>query len=143
MVLDSFYDDENSISPDWEQSGHARSTTKGGLMYATGNADSMINAINQQALWDREDLLRKKAELREDTSMDRIVAAAKRNGINPIFLLDALGGNTVGNAASYTTSAAKANNYDTNARTEAANSAKIAGAIISAFALILGAAIGA
>lgn len=143
MDLNEIIDNSESNSASYAQNGNSRGITKDGLVYDTSNADSTINAINQQALWNREDLLRKAAEVREDTSMDRIVAAAKRNGINPIFLLDALGGNTVGNAASYTTSAAKANNYDVNARSEAANSAKIAGAIISALALILGAAIGA
>lgn len=112
-------------------------STSGGLQFLNNNTDSYLNAVNQQALWDREDLLRKAAELREDYSMDRIVAAAKRNGINPIFLLDSLGGNTVGNAASYTTSAAKANNNDTNARTGQATSASIFGALIAALGLII------
>lgn len=117
--------------------------TSGGLHYLPNNADSTINAVNQQALWDREDLLRQAAEAREDTSMDRIVEAAKRNGINPVFLLDALGSNTVGNAASYSTSAFKANNYDTNARTDQANSAKIFGSLLSALAIIIGAVVAA
>ena len=51
-------------------------STSGGLQYLIGNSDSELNAVNQQALWDREDQLRKLAEVREDTSMDRIVAAA-------------------------------------------------------------------
>lgn len=107
--------------------------TSGGLQYDPNNNDSYLNAVNQQALWHREDMLRRGAEIREDYAMDRIVAAAKRNGINPVFLIDALSGNA-GNAASYTTSAAKANNYDTNARTDQATSAKLLGALIAALA---------
>lgn len=130
-----FSDNINDI-PGYSGNSAKYGTTHGGLSFLNGNDDSTLNAVNQQALWDREDNLRKVAELREDTSMDRIVAAAKRNGINPIFLLDALSGQTVGNAASYTTSAAKANNYDTNARTDQATSAKMFGALLAAFAMI-------
>lgn len=114
-------------------------TTESGLAFLGNNSDSAINAVNQQALWDREDNLRKAAELREDTSMDRIVQAAKRNGINPIFLLDSLNANTTGSAASYSTSAAKTSNYDSNARTEQANSAKTLGALITAIGIIVAA----
>lgn len=113
--------------------------TNGGLAYLNDNADSRVNAINQQALWDREDLIRQNAEAREDSSLDRLVEAGKRNGINPIFLLDALSGNT-GTAASYDTSAAKTSNYEANEKTNQANAAKVVGALIAAIAMIAAAA---
>lgn len=106
-----------------------------GLAYLTDNFDSKVNAVNQQALWNREDAIRKEAEEREDTALDRLIKAGERNGVNPIFLLDALSGNT-GTAASYSTSAAKTSNYEANSRTSQANSAKIAGAIIAAIAML-------
>lgn len=111
-------------------------TTSGGLVYLNDNDDSRINAANQQAEWDREDYLRDEAEKREDYELDRIFAAAKRNGINPALLLDSLSGNT-GSAASYSTSAAKTSNYAASERTNQANSAAIVGAIIAAFAFIV------
>lgn len=115
--------------------------TEDGLAFLKGNSDSEINAINQQRLWDREDLIRKIGENREDFSMDRLVSAAKRNGINPVLLLDAFNGNTTGQAASYTTSAAKANSYDTNAKTDSANTAKVVGALLAALGMMIAAAI--
>lgn len=107
--------------------------TSGGLAYDPHNSDSFINAVNQQALWDREDLLRREGNEWDAHQLDRFVEAARRNGINPVLLLNAMDSGT---SASYTTSAAKTNNYDSNARTDAANSAKVVGAIIGALAMI-------
>lgn len=112
------------------------SYTKDGIAYLTNSADSYVNALNQGATWAREDKLRAAAEHREDYEMDRIVEAAKRNGINPVLLLDSFAGNT-GSAASYSTSASKTSNYDANAKTNNANSASMFGAIIAALALVL------
>ena len=114
--------------------------TSSGLAYLVGNGDSYVNAYNQQKLWEREDALRKLAESREDTEMDRLFEAARRNGVNPVLLLDHLAGAT-GNAASYSTSAAKTSNYDENAKTAAANSAKLVGALIAALGMIAAAAL--
>lgn len=114
-------------------------TTPEGIAYLVNNADSYVNALNQSALWNREDKLRKEAEHREDYSYDRLIEAAKRNGINPVLLLDSLSPQT-GTAASYSTSAAKTSNYAENERTNQANSAKVVGALIAALAMILAAA---
>lgn len=114
-------------------------TTPGGIAYLANNADSYVNAINQQALWDREDKLRADAEKREDYSYDRLFEAARRNGVNPALLIDSISPQ-VGSAASYSTSAAKTSNYEANAKTEQANAAKIVGALIAAIAMIAAAA---
>lgn len=124
----------NSAAPSGPQFGY----TENGLGYLVGNTDSYLNAVNQEALWKREDLLREAGNQWDAHELDRIVEAAKRNNINPIFLLDALSGGT---SASYTTSAAKANNYDSNAKTDSANAAKVFGALVAAIAMIVGAAL--
>lgn len=111
-------------------------TTPGGVSYLVNSPDSYVNAMNQEALWNREDKLRAEAEHREDYEMDRLIAAAKRNGINPVLLMDAISGNT-GSAASYSTSAAKTSNYETNSKTDQANSATIMAALIAALGLVL------
>ena len=105
----------------------------GGLAYVTGSADSWVNAYNTAKEWKREDDLRAEAHEWDSHELDRIIEAGKRNGINPIFLLDALSG---GNSASYATSATKASNVDTNAKTDQANSAKVFGALLAALAMI-------
>lgn len=110
--------------------------TEDGLAFLQHNRDSYLNAMNQQALWNREDLLKRQGEQREDFEMDRLFKAAERNGVNPLFLLDALRG-TTGQAASYSTSASKTSNIDTNARTDQANSAKIFGALIAAIGIVV------
>lgn len=114
-------------------------TTPEGIAYLVNNADSYVNALNQSALWAREDKLRKEAENREDYSYDRLIEAAKRNGINPVLLLDSLTPQT-GSAASYATSAAKTSNYEANEKTSQANAAKVVGALIAAIAMIVAAA---
>lgn len=115
-------------------------TTDSGISFNINNPDSYLNAINQDAFWKREDKLRKEAEEREDYELDRIVAAAKRNGINPVLLLDSLSGNA-GAAASYSTSAAKTNNDSSSEKSREANSAHIFGALLAALGMIIARAI--
>lgn len=121
-------------SANFQPTGPQYGMTDQGLMFLQGNSDSYINAVNQGAQWMREDALRKEANEWDSRSLDRLFQAAERNGINPVLLLDAF--NSSGTSASYTTSAAKANSYDSNAKTEAANSAKIIGSILAALAIV-------
>lgn len=63
-------------------------------------------------------------------------------GVNPALLLSSVGP-TVGSAGGYSTSAFKTSNYSTTERTDQANSAKMAGSILAALAIIAAAFIGA
>lgn len=115
-------------------------TDQYGLAYLSNNADSYANAYNQEKQWLREDMLRKEGYQREDTSYTRLFEELKKNGVNPALLLSSVSPMT-GSAGSYSTSAAKTSNYETNEKTEQANAAKMVGAIIAAFAMIAAAAL--
>lgn len=116
--------------------------TKSGLTWLSNSPDSYVNAQNQEAAWLREDMIRREGYKREDEAYDRLFSQLKGLGVNPALLLSSVGP-TVGSANSNSAESFKTSNFAANARTQEANSAKVAGSIIAALALVAGAIIAA
>lgn len=103
-------------------------TTSSGLVYDSQNADSYVDAMNQQAAW-----------ARDDTYYRRLFNDLKGAGINPAVLFASSGGATgVNSASSFKSSSIEsANRAKTKEKLDIiTNSAKIAGTIISILAAI-------
>lgn len=109
------------------------------IAYDPTSADSYVNAENQSRAWLREDQIRKEGYAREDNSYHRLFNELKSLGVNPALLMSSVASET-GSAGGNSAASFKTSNFATTGRSDQATSAKIAGALVAAIALIIAAA---
>lgn len=109
------------------------------IAYDPTSADSYVNAENQARAWLREDQIRKEGYAREDNSYHRLFDELKSLGVNPALLMSSVTSET-GSAGGNSAASFKTSNFSTTGRSDQATSAKIAGALVAALAMIIAAA---
>lgn len=109
--------------------------TENGLYYLTNNNDSYVNAMNQEAQWAKEDLIRREGYAREDSAYQRLFTDLRKAGLNPALAVS--GAESLTGSYGQSASTFKTSNYSANEKSQQTNSAAIFGALIAAIALVV------